>query len=308
MEDEKRRKLDELVARYELEPTLHDVYVEGLTDKSIIQWFLKESNLEESNLDLNNCTVYEIDTVDIPTDQLFALGLNDNNRSRVIFLAFELQRLFEGSLPHVICIADRDFDNLIANLNIESELLLFTDYTSMEMYLFDSKIIEKFLRLVLHRDDLESVNILTNISPILEEMFLLRAANESLNYGMEWLSLASLKRCFKKRKGGSMKFDSNDFVDKYLNKNNRISDKITFLDKVKELRNKNISEIRNKIRGHDFIQIFCLYVDPYVPNHIKGFVEPEIAFRSLLCCLDVDYLMKERLFQELIGRLSQENE
>jgi Protein of unknown function (DUF4435) len=302
MEDEKRRKLDELVACYELEPSLHDVYVEGLTDKSIIQCFL-----EESNLDIKNCTVYEIDTVDIPTDQLFTLGLNDNNRSRVIFLAFQLQRLFEGSLPHVICIADRDFDNLIASSNIESELLLFTDYTSMEMYLFDFNIIEKFLRLVLHRDDLESVNIMTNISPILEEMFLLRATNESLSYGMEWLSSTSLKRCFKKRKGGSMEFDSNDFVDKYLNKNNRISDKITFLDKAKELRNKNISEIRNKIRGHDFIQLFCWYVEPYVPNNIKGFIEPEIAFRSLLCCLDADYLMKEKLFQELIRRLSQEN-
>lgn len=299
MEDEKRRKLDELVARYELEPSLHDVYVEGLTDKSIIQWFL-----DESNLDTKNCAVYEINTVDIPTDQLFALGLNDNNRSRVIFLAFQLQRLFETSLPHVVCIADRDFDDLIGSSSIESELLLFTDYTSIEMYLFDSNIIEKFLRLALHRDDLAAVNILKNISPILEEMFLLRAANESLSYGMEWLSLPSLKRCFNKRKGGYMEFDSTDYVDKYLNKNNRISEKSAFLDKVKELREKNISQIRNKIRGHDFIQLFCLYIDPYLPNNKKGFTEPEIAFGALRCCLDVDYLMQEKLFQELTRRLS----
>jgi hypothetical protein len=39
MEDEKRCKFDELVARYELEPSLHDVYVEGLTDKCIINDF-----------------------------------------------------------------------------------------------------------------------------------------------------------------------------------------------------------------------------------------------------------------------------
>jgi hypothetical protein len=191
MEDEKRRKLDELVARYELEPSLHDVYVEGLTDKSIIQWFL-----DESNLDTKNCTVYEIDTVDIPTDQLFALGLNDSNRSRVIFLAFQLQRLIETSLPHVVCIADRDFDDLIGSSSIESELLLFTDYTSIEMYLFDSNMIEKFLRLALRKDDLEAVNIIKNISHSLEEMFLLRAANQSLSYGMQWLLPASLKDCF----------------------------------------------------------------------------------------------------------------
>jgi len=299
MEDEKRRKLDELVARYVLEPSLHDVYVEGLTDKSIIQWFL-----DESNLDTKNCTVYEIDTVDIPTAQLFALGLNDSNRSRVIFLAFQLQRLFETSLPHVVCIADRDFDDLIGSSSIESELLLFTDYTSIEMYLFDSNIIEKFLRLALHRDDLASVNILENISPILEEMFLLRAANQSLSYGMKWLEPNALRRCFKRRKGGQIEFDSNDFVEKYLNKNNRTSEKSAFLDKVKELRNKNISEIRNKIRGHDFIDIFCWYIEPYLPKNKKGFSEPEIVLGNLLCCLDVDYLMQEKLFQELTRRVS----
>ena len=298
MEDEKRRKLDELVARYELEPSLHDVYVEGLTDKCIIQGFL-----EKSNLDTKNVAVYEIDTIDIPTDQLFALGLNDSNRSRVIFLAFQLQRLVETSLPHVVCIADRDFDDLIGSSSIESELLLFTDYTSIEMYLFDSNIIEKFLRLALGKDDLEAVNILTNISPILEEMFLLRAANQSLSYGMEWLAPASLRRCFKRRKGGQIEFDSKDFVEKYLNKNKRYSEKIAFLDKVKELRNKNISEIRNKIRGHDFIDLFCWYIEPYLPNK-KWFSDPEIVLGNLRCCLDVNYLMQEKLFQELTRRVS----
>jgi hypothetical protein len=299
MEDEKRRKLDELVALYELEPSLHDVYVEGLTDKSIIQWFL-----DKSNLDTKNCAVYEIDTVDIPTDQLLALGLNDSNRSRVIFLAFQLQSLSEGSLPPAICIADKDFDNLIASSHIESELLLFTDYTSIEMYLFDSNIIEKFLKLALRKDDLEAVNILKNISPILQEMFLLRAANQSLSYGMQWSS-GALKDCFTKiRKGGQIESNLNDFVDKYLNKNNRKSGKSAFLDKVKELRNKNISEIRNKIRGHDFIDIFCWYIEPYLPKNKKGFSEPEIVLGNLLCCLDVDYLMQEKLFQELTRRVS----
>jgi len=299
MEDEKRRKLDELVARYELEPSLHDVYVEGLTDKSIIQWFL-----DESNLDTKNCTVYEIDTVDIPTAQLFALGLNDSNRSRVIFLAFQLQRLFETSLPHVVCIADRDFDDLIGSSSIESELLLFTDYTSIEMYLFDSNIIEKFLRLAVRKDDLKAVNIIKNISPILEKMFLLRAANQSLSYGMKWLSLKALTSCFKISKSGQIEFDSNGFVDKYLQNNNRNSNKIAFLDKVNELRNKNISEIRNKIRGHDFIDIFCWYIEHDLPKNKKGFSEPEIVLGNLLCCLDVDYLMQEELFQELTRRVS----
>ena len=92
--------------------------------------------------------------------------------------------------------------------------------------------------------------------------------------------------------------------EKYLNKNNRTSEKIAFLDKVNELRNKNISEIRNKIRGHDFIQLFCWYIEPYLPKDKKGFSDPEIVFSTLLCCLDVNYLMQEKLFQELTRRVS----
>jgi len=109
------------------------------------------------------------------------------------------------------------------------------------MYLFDYNIIKKFLRLALGKDDLEAVNIIKNISPILEEMFLLRAANQSLSYGMKWLSLKALTSCCKRPKSGQIEFDSNGFVDKYLHNNNRNSDKIAFLDKVNELRNKNIS-------------------------------------------------------------------
>ncbi len=298
MEDEKRRKLDELVARYELEPSLYDIYVEGSTDKSIIQWFLNESNL-----DIENFTIYEIDTVDIPQDELSKLNLNDGNRSRVIFLAFKLQGIFEVGYPHVTCIVDKDFDDIIGSSNIESELLLFTDYTSIEMYLFDHNIIQKFFNLALNIDNLKAVNILKNIAPILEEIFLLRAANESLGYGMEWLESKSFKRSFK-QESGHLKFDSHHFVNKYLQKNKRISDQISFLDRVEELRRKNLLEIRNKIRGHDFIQILCWYIDDYVPRNKKGFTDPDIAFGALVCCLTVDYLMQEKLFQELTRRLS----
>jgi hypothetical protein len=107
MKDEKRRRLDELFVRYELEPSLCDLYVEGLTDKSIIEWFLDKSGLGKEKF-----TVYEIDTVDIPTEELFKIGLNDANRSRVIFLALQLQQYLKNCLPNVVCIADKDFDIL----------------------------------------------------------------------------------------------------------------------------------------------------------------------------------------------------
>ena len=37
-----RRSIEELITRYELEPSLKDIYVEGHSDKVIIEWFLQE--------------------------------------------------------------------------------------------------------------------------------------------------------------------------------------------------------------------------------------------------------------------------
>lgn len=100
--DNPRRTLEELVTRYQLEPELRDIYVEGKTDKIFFEWFLKHKGIE-------NFAVYEIDTVEIPTQKLLEFGLNDSNRSRAIALALEIQNQFV-ELPHFTCIADKDFD------------------------------------------------------------------------------------------------------------------------------------------------------------------------------------------------------
>jgi len=100
-----------------------------------------------------------------------------------------------------------------------------------------------------------------------------------------------------------MIFDLNNFIDKYLNKNNKILYKKFFLEKVENLRQNNISEIRNKIRGHDFIQILCWYIEPYLSSTKKSFAHPDTLSGALLCCLDINILMKENLFKEIIIRL-----
>jgi Protein of unknown function (DUF4435) len=299
MEDEKRRRLEELIARYELEPSLCDIYVEGLTDKFLIQWFLDK-------LGADNYAIYEIDTVEIPANELFKLGLNDSNRSRVIALALQLGDYFKGNLPYVTCVADRDFDYLLGSLEFESDLLLFTDCTSIEMYLFNSSVLEKFVKLALRTDNLNSTKIINNLAPILEEMFLLRAANHELKYGMQWLVGSSLKRCLK-RKGDRVEFSSQDFLEKYLNKNSRMGDRSNFLSQLQEIRQKNIEEIKNKVRGHDFIELLCWYIEPHLPSSRKGLIETDVAFGALLCCLDLDILMEERLFQELAKRYERSN-
>lgn len=179
MENEIRRTLDELVARYVLEPDLRDIYVEGKTDKLFLEWFLRNRGIED-------IAVYEIETVDISAERLFELQLKDNNRSRVITLALYLQDKFPKTTPHVICIADKDFDWLF-DITYQCNLLFFTDYSCLEMYLFNETVLNKFLLLSLRISELRAIDILNQLSKVLEDLFLIRAARESLNINIDML-------------------------------------------------------------------------------------------------------------------------
>jgi hypothetical protein len=89
-----RRTIEEIIVRYELEPSLRDIYVEGLEDKSLIEWFLSQHGQ-------TNCAIYDVDTIEIPAELLFAENLVDGNRSRVIFLALYTCRFYpnQKALP-----------------------------------------------------------------------------------------------------------------------------------------------------------------------------------------------------------------
>ncbi len=79
-----KKTLDEIITLYQLEPSLTDIYVEGILDKGIILWFLNKT----SKLHVN---VYTIDLIEIPLTTITKYNLNvDSNRSKLIILASEL--------------------------------------------------------------------------------------------------------------------------------------------------------------------------------------------------------------------------
>jgi hypothetical protein len=75
--DDGRRTIAELIARYEVEPTLRDVYVEGDFDAALVSWFLRHHRCD-------GVVVYTIDTVNVPKDQVISAGLEDGEKGRVI--------------------------------------------------------------------------------------------------------------------------------------------------------------------------------------------------------------------------------
>ncbi|WP_445631756.1 hypothetical protein [Nostoc sp. DSM 114167] len=294
MENERRRTLDELVTRYELEPELCDIYVEGKTDKLLIEWFLDQKEHQ-------GFAVYEIDTVEIPTPLLFEQGLKDNNRSRVIALALYINDKLSETPLHITCVADKDFDWLFGK-EYQCDLLLFTDYSCLEMYLFNEAVLDKYLRLALRLSQPKAREVLNQLSRVLEDLFLIRATNEALSLNMRWLEKVS--ECCKLNKNNyQVQFDLKTFITKYLNSNSNRSQESRFITKLEELRAKELIEIRYKIHGHDFTELLCWYIRPYLGKEIKNSYNSEILARSLLACIDTEKLAQEGLFQRLVDRI-----
>ena len=106
MIDIDRRTIAELFARYELEPELADVFVEGTFDREILVQSLNEVQ--------SGYTFYEIDVIDIPQDILKKHRLSCGNKQRVIALARELSTLPDN--VQYQCLVDKDLDHWFGSL------------------------------------------------------------------------------------------------------------------------------------------------------------------------------------------------
>lgn len=205
-----RRNVDELLARYVLEPTLRDLYVEGASDRRFFDWLLREFGL-------STVVAYEIESVNVPHEMLRPFEVEDNNRGRVIALAYYLHQHTGTDLSQrVACIADRDFDDLLG-IRFDCPLLILTDYTAVELYCLDEAVLQKFLTLVVDGFKMTAREVLEAMLPVLRELFTVRLANRVLSLG---LSELSFEKCCSV-KGRTITFDLDEYVTRYLNKSGK---------------------------------------------------------------------------------------
>jgi hypothetical protein len=123
MTEENRWSISELIARYELEPELIDVFVEGTFDREVLAQSVPRTR--------GGPAFYEIDTVDVKPALLAKHGLTSGNKQRVIALARELATL--PAEAKVICLVDRDLDHWFGEL-LSTPRLKWTRYCSIESH------------------------------------------------------------------------------------------------------------------------------------------------------------------------------
>ena len=286
-----RRTVDELATRYELEPELRDLFVEGPRDTSIYRWFLQTSGYTK-------VSIFEIETVEVPPATLSNYGLRGGNRDRLIVLALALDNSLDGTLPFVRCIADSDF-NFVFESQRSAKHLLYTDYTSVDMYSYDEMLIEKVLCLGFNCSNECPSTFLSSITPILLELFIVRAANERLNWCMR---LPKFIKCCSIR-GSWIEFDRDEFVTRCLNSNSRLRDRAEFEEVCRRLQTVHLDDPRMGIHGDDYIELFGWFLRNH--HNWRGYSRGErSALAVLLPSLHHKGLSDEGLFRELTSVFS----
>lgn len=280
-----RREIDELITLHEVEPTLKEVVVEGSTDKELIEWFLGEHELAD-------ITVLAVEDIEVPAAEVLKRGLEDNNRGRVITLADLLEPSLKGTTK-VTLIADKDFDRILG-IQRSNGLLLLTDYTSMELYAFNVRSINKLLHFVIRGFPKDAPTVLQEIKSSLQCLFLVRLAHQELKYGLDEVSF---KKSCQLQKGLGVVLSTNKYLQSLTRSNKALQ--LALEGKMNEFEAALSGDPRDSIHGHDFVNLLAWYVREH--KNYKDVTDDAIE-RSIPGIVELADFDKEGMFQELLSR------
>jgi len=243
MGDIPQRSIDELYARYDLEPELQDVYVEGLFDKEVLErCFQKNSERDR--------VVYEIGSVRIPFETLYKHGLTEGNKQRVIALAKELSGL-PGDQKYR-CIVDRDLDHWISSLETVPRLA-WTEHVSLELYFFTEETLNDIL-IVTAKTKISSIRNYTNsLAEVLRFLYALRLASHTLSLNLTWIDTNKSISI----DNGKILINQKDYITKLLNSNAKMAQREDFEANTNYWLDTLQGDHRNFIRGHDFVDLLA---------------------------------------------------
>ena len=284
-----RRTIDDIVALHELVgKEMQEVFVEGLRDKYFFEHFLIESGLVDVG-------VYEIDTVDVPTNEVLKRGLEDGNKGRVVTLACLLEDQVE--VRDVVCVADADFDHFKGTA-YGCSLLLLSDYCALELYAFNERTLGKLFRLVAKGFPKRANDVLDQIRSPLETAFLVRMANQDLRLGCAVPDVHDF--CDYNAKKGEIKFREKDYIATMVRGRAKERLHLKVAQFVDEQRPRLKGDARLQVHGHDFSRFLSWFVRQH-----PGFkaIHPTTIPESLIACIECTWLEAEGVFVELLRRL-----
>lgn len=236
-----RRTLEELLARYDLEPGLPDVYVEGTFDREVLTRYFRCCHQRER-------IIYEIDTIEIPAETLEREGLGLGNKQRLIALA----RTLRGLQKEVACrcLVDKDLDHWFGPLE-QNWALVWTKHCSIELYFWTDQLLRDLLLVAARVRIKDWWEFVDSMTVALLDLYAMRLADRELGWSMQWLPI----RKHLKAVGDRVRFDSEEYVARLLMKNGRAGSAQSFITCLAKRRSALTGDPRDAVRGHDFTEI-----------------------------------------------------
>jgi hypothetical protein len=280
-----RRSISELLTRYEFEPTLKDVYVEGPRDQSLLKWFFLRSKLD-------GAVVYPISAIDVPDSVIGLLDVT-GNRGRVIGLCLELDRTLDPTAENVRGLIDKDFFDILKEHHA-SRLLWKTDFSCVECYALEVTTIQKFSLLYFGREI--SRRHIEKLMGIVVEVYLLRATKQRLAPQARWVEDFT-RSCTMGVDGPEM--DREDFIRRLLQQARGALVRAELDETMEALRRQMAADYRQSVNGHDAVRVLSWYAHRVgVPASIYNAAPLQ---RALLAAVEYEEVVRMPLFQRVIA-------
>jgi hypothetical protein len=241
--------IEDLRTRYDLEPTLNDLYVEGSFDKEIIERAISSTNQPFR-------AIYEINAVDVPPKLVESHHLTDGNKQRVITLARELAKL--KNQCHYKCLVDRDLDHWFGPLE-KTKRLAWTEHTSIELYYLSESFIRDIILITARCDISDWEKYFSSFIATLKFQYAMRLADRSLGYSLKWVSADKSLGS----RGGEIIFNHQDYIKKTLISNGKGHDISAYQIEVSRWCDLLLTDPRSYIRGHDMVSLISWTVKSF---------------------------------------------
>lgn len=240
--------VDELLARYELEPELLDVFVEGSFDREVLSLRMPAA--------CSGRTFYEIDVVEVPSGLLAAHGLTSGNKQRVIALSKELERA--PAEAQVVCLVDRDLDHWFVSTESTGRLR-WSVFCSIESH-FLTKDTIRDIAITTGRSKIGNFDVFVDsLLNVLRQLYALRLADRELSTNLKWVAI----RKYLSRTSDTIVFDSPKYAIALLNSSSMLKRKGDFSASANKWLLQLSCDIRLACRGHDYTELLAWAISEF---------------------------------------------
>lgn len=243
MHDIEKRSIEELKTRYDLEPSINDIFVEGPFDADLL-------TMHFSRKEQHNSIAYSIDTVNVPTELLTKYGYTLGAKQRVKAFARELSDLNDGQ--KFLCLVDRDLDQWLEKIE-EVRRLVWTEFTSIELYFFEEKTIKEIICIVGSANIVSWNDFWDSFTDTLTTLYALRLTDAELKLMLTW---PPFERDLTK-KGSKLTFDLDEYIRRILISSGKAKHFAQFRSSFDSWILLLNGDPRAYIRGHDFIELIA---------------------------------------------------